>query len=256
MATTQEHTAVVEAQFGPRAQAYVASAVHASGEDLDQLAALAKAASPRHALDLGCGGGHVAYRLAAHAAAVTACDLSAEMLAAVASTAHLRGLSNIQTARAAAEQLPFERAHFDFLGCRFSTHHWRDLDAGLREARRVLQAGAPAIFIDGLSPGTPLFDTHLQGIELLRDPSHVRDYTLAEWTAALTRAGFEVRACRTWRLHLDFASWVARMRTAQTHVEAIRSLQRSASRETLDYFAVEPDGSFMLDALMLETAAA
>ena len=62
MAMTQEHKAVVEAQFGPRAQAYVASAVHASGEDLDQLEALAKAASPRHALDLGCGGGHVAYR--------------------------------------------------------------------------------------------------------------------------------------------------------------------------------------------------
>ncbi len=250
------HEAVVQAQFGPRAQDYVASTVHASGEDLDRLEAAAAAASPRHALDLGCGGGHVAYRLAAHAAAVTACDLSAEMLAAVASTASLRGLPNIRTAQAPAEQLPFERAEFDFLGCRFSAHHWRDLDAGLAEARRVLQSGSPAIFIDGLSPGKALFDTHLQGIELLRDPSHVRDYTLAEWSAALTRAGFELRACRTWRLRLQFDSWVARMRTAQTHIEAIRSLQRSAARETLDYFAVEADGSFMLDALMLESVAA
>jgi ubiquinone/menaquinone biosynthesis C-methylase UbiE len=230
--------------------------VHAGGEDLDRLEALAQAAAPRRALDLGCGGGHVAYRLARHAAAVTACDLSADMLAAVAATARTRGLIPIETVQAPAEQLPFDDARFDFLGCRFSAHHWRDLEAGLRQARRVLQPGATAVFIDAISPGPAMLDTHLQGVELLRDPSHVRDYTLAEWTAALTRAGFELRACHTWRLRLDFGSWVARMRTSQTHVEAIRSLQRLAARETLDYFAVEPDGSFMLDALMLETAAA
>ena len=30
-----------------------------------------------------------------------------------------------------------------------------------------------------------LFDTHLQAIELLRDTSHGRDYSVAEWTAGL-----------------------------------------------------------------------
>lgn len=255
MSATPEHERVVEAQFGPRAQAYVESAVHAGGEDLDQLEALAQAAAPRRALDLGCGGGHVAYRLARHAASVTACDLSADMLAAVAATARTRGLIPIETVQAPAEQLPFEAAHFDFLGCRFSAHHWGDLDAGLREARRVLQPGATAVFIDVISPGTAMFDTHLQGVELLRDPSHVRDYTAGEWYVALARAGFSVRASRSWRLRLEFASWIARMRTAPAHVEAIRSLQSAASRETRAYFAIEADGSFMLDALLLEASA-
>ena len=47
------HEAVVDAQFGPRAQAYVQSAVHASGEDLDALEALARRRRPTRALDLG-----------------------------------------------------------------------------------------------------------------------------------------------------------------------------------------------------------
>ncbi len=120
----------------------------------------------------------------------------------------------------------------------------------------MLQSGAPAIFIDGLSPGRPLLDTHLQSIELLRDPSHVRDYSLAEWTAALARAGFELHECRTWRLRMEFSTWVARMRTAQTHVEAIAPCSARRRARSWDYFAVEPDGSFMLDVLMLDTAAA
>ncbi|HTT04388.1 MAG TPA: methyltransferase domain-containing protein [Steroidobacteraceae bacterium] len=256
MSAAQEHERVVQAQFGPRAQAYVESAVHAGGADLDRLEALAQAATPRRALDLGCGGGHVAYRLARHAAAVTACDLSADMLAAVAATARARGLIPIETVQAPAGRLPFEDAHFDFLGCRFSAHHWGDLDAGLREAHRVLQPGATAVFIDAVSPGTAMLDTHLQGVELLRDPSHVRDYTAGEWCAALARAGFSLRASQSWRLRLEFATWIARMRTASAHVEAIRSLQRAASHETRAYFAIEADGSFMLDALLLETSAA
>lgn len=253
--TMQEHERVVQAQFGPRAQAYVESVVHAGGEDLDRLEALAQAAAPRRALDLGCGGGHVAYRLARHARAVTASDLSADMLAAVASTARARGLPPIETVQAPAEQLPFEDARFDFLGCRFSAHHWRDLDAGLREARRVLQPGAAAVFIDAISPGPAILDTHIQAVELLRDPSHVRDYTRAEWSAALARAGFELRAARSWRLRMEFASWTQRMRTPAAHIEAIRCLQRAAAGPTLAHFAIEPDGSFMLDALLLEVVA-
>lgn len=250
------HEKVVEAQFGPRAKAYVESAVHSQGEDLDALEASVRRAAPAHALDLGAGGGHVAYRMAAHAGRVTASDLSAEMLAAVAATAAARGLANIDTAEAPAERLPFADAAFDFLGCRYSAHHWRDFEAGLRQARRVLKPGATAIFIDAYSPGRPLLDTHLQAVELLRDMSHVRNYTAAEWNAALAKAGFALRASRTWQLRMDFPTWTARMRTPEDNVRAIRALQAAASAEVRDHFAIEADGSFMLDVLLVETAAA
>ncbi|HWW65885.1 MAG TPA: methyltransferase domain-containing protein [Sphingomonadaceae bacterium] len=252
---TRSHEANVEKQFGPQASAYVASAVHASGEDLDALEEIARREAPGKAIDLGTGGGHVAYRLARHAREVVASDLSSDMLAAVAATAREKGLANIATHAAAAEALPFEDESFDFLGCRFSAHHWHDFEAGLREARRILAPGKTAVFIDAASPGPAPLDTHIQAVELLRDPSHVRDYSAAEWLAALTRAGFQVQSIRTWQLRMDYPTWIARMRTPEDHVRAIRSLQKAASRDVVEHFAIEADGSFLLDVLMIEAVA-
>ena len=249
------HEKVVEAQFGPRAQAYVDSAVHAGGADLEALEAIVRDRRPARALDLGAGGGHVSYLMARHAGTVTASDLSRDMLGAVAAAALARGLGNIETVQAPAEHLPFDAGHFDFLACRFSAHHWRDFAAGLGEAHRVLKDGAPAVFIDVHSCGQPLFDTHLQAVELLRDTSHVRDYSAAEWSAALDRAGFALKGCRTWRLRMDFPVWTSRMRTPDDNIRAIRALQAAASAETRAHFAIEADGSFLLDILMLETEA-
>jgi SAM-dependent methyltransferase len=250
------HENVVTSQFGPRAKAYVESAVHAQGEDLEALSASAREIGPTRALDLGTGGGHVSYTIAPHMGQVTASDLSAEMLAAVAATARDKGLANIATVEAPAEHLPFDDAYFDFLACRYSAHHWRDFDGGLREARRVLRRGSCAVFIDVYSPGPALLDTHLQAVELLRDTSHVRDYSVSEWTAAFGRSGFALTRLRSWRLRMDFPVWTARMRTPEENVRAIRRLQAASSTEVKAYCGIEDDGSFLLDILMAETTAA
>ena len=251
----KQHETNVQNQFGPRAEAYVASAVHATGEDLARISERAAATEPKHAIDLGCGGGHVAYALAPYAEKVTATDLSPAMLAAVAQAATARGLANIATVEASVEDLPFEDATFDFLGCRYSAHHWLNVEQGLSEARRVLKPDAPAIFVDVYAPARPLLDTHLQCVELLRDTSHVRDYALAEWLDMLARCGFEIDACRTWRLKMEFATWTDRMATPPHFRDAIRALQQSAADDVKAHFAIEDDGSFMLDMLMIEARA-
>jgi len=203
-------------------------------------------------LDLGCGGGHVSLRAAPHVAEVVACDVSDEMLDAVRRTAADRGVDGIRVKRCAAEALPFAAGSFDIVLSRFSAHHWSDLDAGLREARRVLKADGLAVFVDSASPGRPLLDTHLQAVELLRDATHVRNYTADEWLAALARAGFVVTSMRSRTLRIEFASWLARTATSKLHADAIRSLQRHAPAEVRTHFRIEADGSFFLDALLLE----
>lgn len=252
---SKDHTAVVTDQFGPRSQAYVESSVHAQGEDLDAVTTIVERIAPTRALDLGSGGGHVTYRMALHAQSVVALDISAGMLAAVIATAQSKGLTNIETVQAPVEQLPFGDATFDFLATRFSAHHWRNFEAGLRQARRVVQPGATALFIDVFAPRSALLDTHLQAIELLRDGSHVRNYTVDEWIAALARADFSLQAIRTWKLRMDFEIWTDRMGTPETNKSAIRALQQAAPEEVRLHFGIEKDGSFMLDVFMLQTRA-
>jgi ubiquinone/menaquinone biosynthesis C-methylase UbiE len=252
---TQSHHTFVNTIYSPRANEYLTSAVHASGEDLDEIEAAVRGCSAARALDLGCGGGHVSYRVAPHVAEVVAVDLSAQMLETVLRTASERGLHNVSAQQSAAENLPFANDHFDIVLSRFSAHHWRDLDAGLREARRVLAPEGRAIFVDTVAPAVALFDSHLQTLELLRDASHVRNYTSSEWVAALARAGFEVTSVRPRRLRIEFASWIARTRTPALLADAIRFIQQNAPEEVRSRLGIEPDGSFQLDAIGFEAKA-
>ncbi len=254
MTESRTHEALVGGQFGARAAAYLGSAVHAQGADLEALASLARCHSQARVLDLGCGAGHVSFAVAPHVGEVVACDLSAEMLVTVARAAAERGLGNVRTEQGVAEELPFEDATFDLVLSRYSAHHWRDFDAGLREATRVLKPGGVTGFVDAVSPGSPLLDTHLQAVEVLRDPSHVRDYARAEWEAALARAGLISGAVTPFRVRLEFAVWVERMRTPPVQIEAIRALQGAVSGGVARHFGIGPDGSFDLDVALFQAA--
>jgi ubiquinone/menaquinone biosynthesis C-methylase UbiE len=248
----RSHEALLGQQFGARATAYLNSAVHAQGADLEALADLVRGKPEARVLDLGCGGGHVSFAVAPHAGSVVAYDLSAEMLDVVAHAARERGLANIRTEKGMVEKLPFADATFDFVFSRYSAHHWWDFDVGLREAARVLKPGGVAAFVDSICPGVPLFDTYLQSVELLRDPSHVRSYSRAEWDAAIARAGLVCTATRRHRIRLIFRVWVERMSTPTLQCGAIRALQNAMSESVTRYFNIGADGSFDLDVVLLQ----
>lgn len=248
------HQALVGKQFGPRAATYLGSAVHARGADLEALSAIVHGQPGAQVLDLGCGAGHVTFATAPHVGEVVAYDISAEMLDTVARAAAERGLVNVRTEQGAVESLPFADARFDAVLSRYSAHHWHDLDRGLREAARVLRPGGLLGIVDAVSPGLPLLDTHLQAIEVLRDPSHVRNYARAEWEAALARARFVAGSIAAFRVHLEFAAWTERMRTPPVQTEAIRALQHVASDEVVLHFGITSDGSFDLDVVLFQAA--
>ena len=252
MTAKKNQESLVAAQFGPQAAAYVASQVHAQGEDLQYLVELVRGLKDARVLDLGCGGGHVSFHVAPEVARVVAYDLSSDMLSAVGAEALRRGFSNIACVQGPAETLPFAEAEFDFVLCRFSAHHWRDVPRALREARRVLKPAGKAIFIDSVAPALPVLDTFLQTFEMLRDPSHVRDYSAAQWQPMAADAGFTPRIVALRRLPLDFASWIARMNTPEIHAQAIRSLQSRVAEEVRAHFDIRTDGSFTIDVMTLE----
>src|SRR5262245_17737170 len=141
MSDGKSHETLVGGQFGSRAEAYLKSSVHARGADLDALEALIGERQDARAVDLGCGGGHVTFNVAPHVREVVAYDLSPEMLNVVAQSAKERGLTNVTTQQGVVETLPFPDGSFDLVLSRYSAHHWRDFDAALREAARVLKPG-------------------------------------------------------------------------------------------------------------------
>ena len=254
MASASSHDEQVNRQFGPSASAYLTSAAHAQGADLQKLAQLLQGQREAQVLDVGCGAGHASFAVAPQVGQVTAYDLSPQMLDVVAREAARRALHNVAVKEGAAESLPFADAAFDAVLTRFSAHHWSDLAASLAEIRRVLKPGGRFIAIDVMAPARPLFDTHLQCVELLRDVSHVRNYSHAQWEWHLHAAGFAVDAHSQWKLPLDFQAWVARMRTPPERVAVIRGLFASAPQEVRDYLQLQEDDSFSLDVVMFEAS--
>ena len=247
----KHHDQVADA-FGSTAAAYLTSHVHATGADLQALAASIAATPDATVLDMGCGAGHASFAVAPHAQTVVAYDIAPQMLTTVAAAASERGLRNILTQQGAAESLPFDDASFDWVISRMSAHHWHDVPLALAEVRRVLKPGGKVLFIDIAGSDHPLLDTHIQAVEVLRDGSHIRDYRADEWVALFEGAGFKASIRERWRIDIEFSSWVARMRTPEPRVVAIRSLWSGAPDEVRHYFDVQEDGSFKLDALMVE----
>ncbi len=244
-------------QFGARAANYLNSAVHATGADLERLKSLATQHAPARVLDLGCGAGHASFALAAGGAPqVTAYDPSPDMLAVVAQEAAKRGHAGIETRLGAAEVLPFENDSFDLVVTRYSAHHWASVPRALAECARVMTPGGRLVVIDMIAPETPLFDTSLQVVEFLRDASHVRDYRVSEWRAMQSTAGFSEHKLTSWKLTMDFKTWIERIGTPPERVSALHAVFAGLPGEAREYFQVGPDLSFVTDSAWLEARKA
>jgi ubiquinone/menaquinone biosynthesis C-methylase UbiE len=245
------HEQSISRSFGSNAERYLTSPVHSAGADLDFLARSVAALDEPKVLDLGCGAGHASFATAPFAREVIAFDLTTAMLEVTAAEAKERGLSNISTTQGSVEELPFNSRHFDFVVSRYSAHHWNDVPRALQEVKRVLKPDGQVCFIDLTGAPFPLLDTHLQSVELARDPSHVRSYAESEWLSFFQAASFEARIEERWRLALEFSSWVSRIGTSAEGIAAIRSLWSSAPTEVRDYFKLQDDLSLEVDAAMI-----
>jgi ubiquinone/menaquinone biosynthesis C-methylase UbiE len=245
------HEQSISKSFSSNAERYLTSPVHSVGADLDFLARSVAALDQPKVLDLGCGAGHASFATAPFAREVVAFDLTAGMLEVTAAAAKERGFSNISTTQGSVAELPFHSQQFDFVMSRYSAHHWKDVPQALREVKRVLKPGGQVCVIDTTGAPSPLLDTHLQSVELARDPSHVRSYTDAEWLSFFQAASFDARIEQKWRLALDFSPWVSRIGTSAEGIAAIRSLWSRAPSEVRDYFKLQDDLSFELDVAMI-----
>jgi ubiquinone/menaquinone biosynthesis methyltransferase len=145
------------------------------------------------------------------------------------------GAGRVFFVRAPGEALPFRDASFDRLTCRIAPHHFTDVRTALSEMARVTRPGGRIGIIDSTVPGDPALDAFLNGVEKVRDPSHVRSYRVEEWLEFLAEAGLLLQQAATiWKTHA-FPEWVARTgipKAVQREVESIFLTAFPLARET------------------------
>lgn len=227
-----DHKARLRAQFGASATAYVTSATHAAGDDLEQLAGWSMGGRRRRALDIATGGGHTALALSRHCERVVATDLTARMLATAMAFLETQGATNVSAAVADAEQLPFSSASFDLVACRIAPHHFDAVEQFVAEAARVLVPGGLFLLEDSVAPEAPDAAEFLNVMEVLRDPTHVRSLRQSEWRELLRANGFELEAERLLLKQHPFKQWVVRSRTPPDALLRLADHMRSASPAT------------------------
>lgn len=200
---------LVQEQFGKTAAHYLTSKPHAKGQSLERLVALASPQKDWRALDIATGGGHVAYAFAPHVARIWATDITQEMLDMVKGEAAKRGLSNLRTTYAKAEALPFEDESFDLVTCRIAPHHFDSIPEFLGEVHRTLKPGGVFALVDNVVPPGAVGD-YVNAFERLRDPSHLRAWTMDEWREALEKARLQKVQEEQIYKTMEFKSWAAR----------------------------------------------
>ena len=193
-----------------RAEAYRKSPDHASGEDLDLLVEWCEPSEETKILDVATGGGHVARRLRERGAIVVTLDPSPGMRPDVI---------------ASAEDLPFDDAGFDVIVTRIAPHHFTDVRRAVAEFARV--ASRFVVIEDTLYSS----EEHEQA-EKLRDPTHVRSYTEAEWREMLEAVGLEVELVDFFEKTHPLEDWLAR--TGCDGDDAKRVQKLLADRMTAD----------------------
>ena len=251
----------VQQRFADAASNYRKSKVHVAGPDLDRMIEVWALGEDSRVLDAGCGAGHTALAFAAHADLVIACDFTPSMLKQVGLLASERGVTNVRAQLADVERLPFADASFDLVVTRYSAHHWGKPERALAEFRRLLKADGALLISDIMAREDYAQDTILQAIELLRDPSHVRDYRISEWRVMLANAGFAPEVLMTFDLTLHFDTWTRRMGTPRQHADMIKAIFNDAPDDIRRAFrlpatVVSDDFSFVIPGAVIRATIA
>jgi len=231
----------IKEQFSRTSEAYLTSKTHAEDIDLDILLLLLAPQKDMVVLDIATGAGYTALKIAPHVREVVASDLTQAMLDRVNELKAKRGIHNVTTVIADAESLPFGDGSFDAVTCRIAPHHFLDVAIAVAEVARVLRPGGAFILEDSISPATKELDVFINTLEHSRDHTHIRSYTLAEWSRFALDAGLTIKQSLIYRKQHDIADWVSRADISADDQLRVLDHFRSATAEAKEHYAITFD---------------
>jgi ubiquinone/menaquinone biosynthesis C-methylase UbiE len=235
MTTEQNATSLAQERFGRFARNYVASSAHARGEELNRLVEIAQPQLDWIALDVATGGGHTALKFAPSVKQVIATDVTPKMLEAAQAFVGEQGAPNVLFRHADAEDLPFEDGAFDLVTCRIAPHHFLNCPRFVSEGARVLKPGGLLLVQDLTVPEDEQAARHIGDFERLRDPSHHRSYTEAEWVGMFRAAGLRVEHAEQIVKRHAFVPWVERQGRPPDVMERLVTMMAQAPETVIEW---------------------
>ena len=183
------HTDIVVDQFTRQATPFANAASMRDEEALRLLVEFSHAGAADTVLDVACGPGLVVgafAKLVRHASGI---DLTPAMIEKAREHAAALSLTNVDWHVGNVAALPFPDRSFSVVVSRFAFHHFVDPLAVLREMTRVATRPGRVVIADVAASDDPARAAAFNRMERLRDPSHTRALTLAEWRRLFADAG-------------------------------------------------------------------
>jgi SAM-dependent methyltransferase len=186
--------------WSSRAEAYRNAPEQREGEDLDLIVRWAEGCET--ALDVATGGGHVARRLREAGVEVVSADPAPGMRPDVICR---------------AEDLPFADRSFDLVVTRIAPHHFEDIAAAVAELARVT---CDLLIVED----TLYVSEQVEQAEKLRDPTHVRSYSEAQWRGMLEAAGLRIEQVERFEKRHPLEQWLDRSGTPEEDRSRVKEL--------------------------------
>jgi ubiquinone/menaquinone biosynthesis C-methylase UbiE len=215
---------------------YTTSTVHAQGDSLARLVALASPGAADVVLDIATGAGHNALSFAPHVRYVVGTDLTSQMLTEASALAQRRSRHNVHFCQGDAERLPFASNSFTIVTCRIAPHHFPDVAAAVSEMARVCCVGGCVAIADNVTPEDTAAAAYINAFEQLRDPSHHWAYPVSQWREFFQQAGLALEAQEMLVKVMNFIDWTDRLQVEEEVVEELRQLLFNAPAMPLAHF--------------------
>ncbi len=209
-------------QFGKQAEAYAKGNIFVDVVHLSEVVKRSGVEKNHRVLDIATGAGFLALEFAKKADVVMGCDLTRNMLLKAREKEMSLGLKNTGFLLSDVESLPFPDESFDIVSCRFAFHHFPNPEKALLEMRRVCRDRL--VLVDGVSSEDVEKSLFHNSIEKIRDPSHVRIYSLSEIEEMFNVAGVDITNITHWDIPQDFEEWMTRAGSDKIQKEMIESL--------------------------------
>jgi ubiquinone/menaquinone biosynthesis C-methylase UbiE len=229
-------------QFDRQAAQYDSQWNTWSEESLAWLLANAKPKPTDKVLDVATGSGFTALAFARFTGEVVGVDVSTGMLEEARNRARVVGIDNVTFIESPAESLPFDDSSFDIVTCRIAAHHFLDIRAFLAETARVLKPHGRFVIADTTVPDEDPDAARWQNtVEVIRDPSHVCNYSPREWMGLVEQAGLTVQTVSDsgGGITIPMNDWVRKAGCTPEQVAQVRRLFETAPPSARALFGIQ-----------------